>query len=509
MTTRLPKYLRWLRFATTLTLATACGALALFWPGWMTALKAQTYYPISLSIVSGSGGSAPSGQLLPSPLVVQTSPPTSGLVIQWSVSSGGGTLGSPTSTTDSSGRASNTLRVGTTPSITVQASRVGSNTVTFTATCTNCDVHTPVVPGTEQALAGLQQAGSMVPTAVLTARTQINNIGLRLLNLRRGGPATSAAGLALNVDGEPAPVGLAAGNMFSLFNKGTGASADSSPLGNLGVFATGLGTFGDQRSSSREPGFDFHTAGMTAGADYRVLPNLVLGGALGYGSMRSDFDGGAGEVTSQGLALSAYAGFTLGGFHADGILSYGWMHYDTERNLVDATGPVTAKASPGGDQFAVAGNVGYDWSFGALTVGPSFRVTYVDVQVERFTERGGGPFNLRVQRQTSESLTTALGGEVSYAISVPVGVLTPLVRFEWEHEYLGGSRLVSGTLVADSTQTLFGIRTNNPDRDYFNLGVGLTGTFRSGVSAFFYYESLLGRDRITNHSFTAGVRLEF
>ena len=348
----------------------------------------------------------------------------------------------------------------------------------------------------------------MIPTAVLTARTQLNNIGLRLLNLRRGGPATSAAGLSLNVDGEPAPVGLAAGNMFSLF-RGTGASADPSPFGNLGVFANGLGTFGDQRASSREPGFDFHTAGMTAGADYRVLPNLVLGGALGYGSMRSDFDGGAGEVSSKGLNLSAYAGFTLGGFHADGILSYGWMHYDTERNLFDGTNKVTAKASPGGDQFSVAGNTGYDFSFGALTVGPSLRVTYVDVQVERFTERGGGPFNLRVHRQTSESLTTALGGEVSYAISVPFGVLTPLVRFEWEHEYLAGSRLVTGTLVSDSTQTLFGARTDSPDRDYFNLGAGLTGTFRSGVSAFFYYETVLGRDRITNHSFTAGVRFEF
>src|SRR5262245_30395739 len=183
--------------------------------------------------------------------------------------------------------------------------------------------------------------------------------------------------------------------------------------------------------------------------------------------MRSDFDGNAGEVSSKGLLLSAYAGFTLGGFHADGILSYGWMHYDTERNLFSPTGRVTAKASPGGDQFAVAGNTGYDWSFGALTVGPSIRVTYVDVAVESFTERGGGPFNLKVHRQTSESLTTALGGEVSYAISVPFGVLTPLVRFEWEHEYLAGSRLVTGTLVSDSTQTLFGARSDSPDRDYF------------------------------------------
>jgi outer membrane autotransporter protein len=127
----------------------------------------------------------------------------------------------------------------------------------------------------------------------------------------------------------------------------------------------------------------------------------------------------------------------------------------------------------------------------------------------RWTERGGGVFDLKVRRQTTESLTTSMGGEMSYAVSVPFGVLTPLVRFEWEHEYLEGSRLVTGTLTTDPTGTVFGTRTNSPDRDYFNLGVGLTGTFRSGVSAFFYYEALLGRERVTNHSFTAGVRFEF
>ena len=503
MTTRLPMYLRWLRFATTLTLAIACGAMALFWPGWMTALRAQSYVILSKA---SNDGAAPSGQHLS--LVVQTTPSTSNLPVHWTVSAGDGALDSSTSTTDALGRASNRVRVGSTRSISVQAALVGGTPVTFEVTCTNCEDHAPVVPGLEEALAGLRQASTMIPTALLATRTQLNNIGLRLLSLRRGGPAASAGGLSLNIEGQPAPVGLAASQGFSLF-KGTGASADPSPFGNLGVFANGLGTFGDQRSSSREPGFDFHTAGMTAGADYRVLPNLVLGGAIGYGSMKNEFDANAGDVSAQGFALSAYAGFTLGGFHADGIFTYGWMYYDTERNIFVPTGRVTAKASPGGDQLAFGANTGYDWSFGALTIGPSLRVTYVNVGVDSFTEKGGGAFNLRVRSQNQESLTTSLGGEVSYAISVPFGVLTPLVRFEWEHEYLGGSRLVSGTLVADSTQTLFGIRTNNPDRDYFNLGVGLTGTFRSGVSAFFYYESLLGRDRITNHSFTAGVRFEF
>jgi outer membrane lipase/esterase len=505
MTTPTTPCLRALRFAMMLTLATSCGALALFWPGWLTALRAQTYGLPTLGIVSGQSGAGLSGQTLP-PLVVQTSPATSGVTVIWSVNAGGGTLASASTHTDESGRASNVLRVGSTRTITVNASIIGSNTVTFTATCTNCEAQQ--IAGSEAAVAGLQQASTLVPTALLSTRTQLHNIGLRLLNLRRGGAALSASGLSLNVDGESAPVGLAASHMFSLL-KGTGASADPSPFGNLGVFVNGLGSFGDQRANSREPGYDFHTAGVTAGADYRVLPQLVLGAALGYGSTKNEFDAGAGDVSAKGITVSAYGGFTQGGFHADGIFTYGWTDYDTERNINTAAGRVTAKGSPGGDQFSLGANTGYDFAFGGLTVGPSLRLTYVNVSVDGFAERGAGVFDLKVRRQSTDSLTTSMGGEVSYAISVPFGVLSPLVRFEWEHEYLGGSRLVSGTLTTDPTATVFGTKTSSPDRDYFNLGAGLTGTFRSGVSAFFYYEALLGRERVTSHSFTAGVRFEF
>jgi hypothetical protein len=93
------------------------------------------------------------------------------------------------------------------------------------------------------------------------------------------------------------------------------------PFGKFGVFANGLDIH--QRSSSREPGFDFHTAGVTAGADYRCS-RLKLGAALRIDEERVD----AGDV-SYGFAVGLRR-LHLGGFH-DGILTYGWPDYDTER----------------------------------------------------------------------------------------------------------------------------------------------------------------------------------
>jgi hypothetical protein len=53
------------------------------------------------------------------------------------------------------------------------------------------------------------------------------------------------------------------------------------------------------------------------------------------------------------------------------------------------------------------------------------------------------------------------------------------------------------------------VPTNNPDRNYFNLGAGLSATFTRGVSAFVYWETVLGRQNFTANSFTGGIRFEF
>lgn len=80
---------------------------------------ANTFVPL-LTIVSGNNQSAAAGASLTDPLVIQIArPPTAslakglqGLVVNWSVVSGGGVLGTATSLTDTNGRSSNTLRLG-------------------------------------------------------------------------------------------------------------------------------------------------------------------------------------------------------------------------------------------------------------------------------------------------------------------------------------------------------------------------------------------------------------
>ena len=68
-----------------------------------------------------------------------------------------------------------------------------------------------------------------------------------------------------------------------------------------------------------------------------------------------------------------------------------------------------------------------------------------------------------------------------------------------------GSRLVQGTLVSDPTSGVCcSARTDDPDRDYFNLGAGARrGRSSPASSAFFYYgDDPAAAAGATNHLFT-------
>ena len=360
----------------------------------------------------------------------------------------------------------------------------------------------------------LVDGATLGDVAVISTSVQNRNIGLRLNSLRGGlGGGASLSGLSLTVKGESVPMASVLAGLLS----GGGASADpSKAFGRLGIFANGQGSFGDQATTSLTPGYDFYTAGLTMGADYRFTDQIIFGAALGYLRTKIDRASTVSDSTINGYSLSAYGTYYIKDrFYVDGILTYGRNDYSldrqSERQADSGSGTtidrITARTD--GDQFSASASGGYDFSAGGLTFGPNGRVTYVHVHIGGYAERGPAGSNAaKIPDQTIESLTTAFGAQATYAISTSRGVLLPLVRAEWEHELRGDSRVLRGSLVSNSATQLTA-QTSAPDRDYFNVGGGVTATLPRGISAFVYYEESLGRSNFTNHSFTGGMRFEF
>jgi outer membrane autotransporter protein len=232
--------------------------------------------------------------------------------------------------------------------------------------------------------------------------------------------------------------------------------------------------------------------------------------------MESDFDRNQGSLNSDAYSGSLYGTYYLqNGFYVDALGTVGGLNYDSTRTIdynLPGTDSVNASAisNPGGKQYVASMGVGYNHAINGLNINPYLRGNYNRLDVDAFDEQGGAGMAVGYSDQTVESVTSVLGAQLSYALSTASGVFTPYLHGEWRHEFEDSSRVIPVRFLGNtSTGQAFGVVTENPDRNYFNVGVGVSGTFARGVSAFLNYDTLLGYNNIESHALMAGTRLEF
>lgn len=394
-----------------------------------------------------------------------------------------------------------------------------------------------------------EEVASQVNVTQDAPRVQLGNVGARLAALRRGGTSSGVQQLAMSLRGLPlSPQALATAltrrpasgldpaaaverALAAAAASGVelqddeppsppaGAAAEPDVPGRLGFFVNGSLSFGDRAGTLLETGFDFDTLGLTAGLDYRLRPGLFLGGALGYLNTETDLAGDGGTLDTDGLSFTVYLmRYWEGGLYIQGVAGYGDNDYDQVRNIDLATPFLgqrryAARGQTGGTQTSLALELGYDASRGALTVGGFGRLSSVTTDVDGFRETGdanGRGFYLEVFDQSTDSLLGEAGIQLSYAASYSWGVLSPQGRLSFLHEFADSSRDIRARFIEDSDPTnVFAIPTEEPDRDYFNVGVGFGAQFKRGVSAFLFYDTDLDRADLDVSTFTAGVRFEF
>ncbi len=343
---------------------------------------------------------------------------------------------------------------------------------------------------------------------------RLNTLLSRLAELRSGARGFSVTGLTPGDD-----TVLAASDRWpGASGGGAGGDAFGSPLS--GFLNLSYGT-GDRDGSDRTDAFDFDSYNITAGADYRFSDSLTAGVAVNYYRIDSEFDErptvAGGDIDSDGWGGALYGTYYRDAFYVDGLIGYAASAYDLRRNIVipshTSVSPIdeTAKASPDSRDYTLSLGGGYRFNRGALTYGPYGRITYLDVDIDGYDERGAeaSGLDLRVAGQRWKSLTSVLGAQFSYAMSRNFGVLLPQGRLGWVHQFENDAQEMTATYLADPRQNVLRAVTDDPDRDYFELGIGVSAVLRGGMQLFANYDTILGFRNLTDHLFTVGARLEF
>ncbi|MBD2377815.1 autotransporter outer membrane beta-barrel domain-containing protein, partial [Leptolyngbya sp. FACHB-402] len=275
----------------------------------------------------------------------------------------------------------------------------------------------------------------------------------------------------------------------------------------LGVFVNGDFNFGNWDSNNGIVGYDFDTKSVSIGADYRVTDNLALGLALNYGQNNSELNNNLGEVDVSSFSVSAYGSYSREKFYADTLINSGWNKFDITRNL-NVTGFRSATAEPDGKQFSVRFNSGYNLGSNELSVGPMIGVRYTKVKIDGYTERDGSILNLTVPDQEADSVILNIGAQLAYDFRSPSATITPFIAANYEHEFANGSREIV-TELASQPGIPNRIRTGEPDRDFVRLSTGVQAQFANNLSVGVGYETVLGKQDVSDHAVQAQLRYQF
>ena len=351
---------------------------------------------------------------------------------------------------------------------------------------------------------------------------QIGNIGARLMALRMGtASGFDLAGLSIDIDGHRIS-GRQVQGLMEAFANGGAASADDSGFSRLGVFVSGRLSRGTRDETANVDGFKYRITGLTAGADYRLQDDLIVGGALGYSRAKTDIRNEGGDVDADNYSATLYGTwYQDSGVFVDGSLTYSRGDFDQQRN-VNYTLPTQGvtvdqifDASFKGNTFGISLSGGYEFRQDALTLVPFARLQYLRARIDGYQEtvrrpgEAGDGLGVEIDKQRLTSFTSALGVQANYAISQPWGVLMPFASAEWVHEFDKSNDNVTGRFLGDRGGNTFSFAVDDTDSNYFDLGVGVAAQFTQGTSGFVNYQRIEGFSNLSHYSVNAGLRFEF
>jgi uncharacterized protein with beta-barrel porin domain len=360
-----------------------------------------------------------------------------------------------------------------------------------------------ISPEKYSALANLAFAGSVL---------QRRSLAQRITDLRFGTRELSTAGSFPGFfDGRYSRTD----GLMMAYNIGSLAASVAYPKNTAsdsrwGVYVDPDLVLGNQDSSAKETGYSFAIGGFTAGVDYRVADDFLVGLATGYNYTSANYKGSGGSVSANTWPLTAYAAYLPQDFYAYASLGYALNLFDVDRKIQFRGLSRTANSSPTGNQFNAYGEMGYDikdFMVQPVVVTPAVSLSYASLSVDSFIESNAGALNLKVNSQTADSLQTGLGAKVAVPFKTGSVKVVPQVYGFYQHEFSNDSRGLDAHLTSASNS--FSFQTNEPERNFAVLGANVTMFTRQNLSAYINYNAEVGRENSSTHYLGAGVRLGF
>ncbi|MEQ8659972.1 MAG: autotransporter outer membrane beta-barrel domain-containing protein, partial [Gammaproteobacteria bacterium] len=273
-----------------------------------------------------------------------------------------------------------------------------------------------------------------------------------------------------------------------------------------------------------EAGFEADDFGVTAGIDYTFNDRVVLGLAGGYNNSDADIDNNGGKLETDSYSVFGYWSLYPGSqWFVDAMVGYTDNNHDQTRNIIyniAAVGGGTtavnnaAISDTDSEEWSASITAGRDFVVGRWILTPLARFDYADVEIDAFTETmaqqaAGAGLALAIDGQDFESMMLTAGTRLATQFESSLGTMFPELSFEYVHEFKNDNAPITGRFVNDSSNTTIVLLTDGPDRNFFNVGAGVTAVISDNASGYVRYQGLFGYADLDVHAVEIGVRATF
>jgi uncharacterized protein with beta-barrel porin domain len=203
--------------------------------------------------------------------------------------------------------------------------------------------------------------------------------------------------------------------------------------------------YGAQSQTSGNLDLDTHDRdarvyGVAAGVDYRILPNTIVGFALGGGATHFGLSQGLGGGKSDMFQAAVYSTTRIGSAYVSGALAYSWYGVTTDQYLSFLSADhLTANFAA--NDFGARIEGGYRFSVPRLGWMPEWGIIpYGALQVQAFrtpsySEDTTSSYARSFAANTTNAIRTEIGAWVDQRYQIdPTAVLIMRARAAWAHD---------------------------------------------------------------------------
>lgn len=290
---------------------------------------------------------------------------------------------------------------------------------------------------------------------------------------------------------------------------GLGPSLDLGTGDTGGAWLRALGGRSHQQNRGDTYGYSGETYGLAGGVD-KMFSNDILTGVFGsWTRMDMDYnDPGTSKADGNAFQMGLYSAWGPDAWFVETALAATYGAWDSRRRIVAGALDETAESDQDVYGANLAVTIGREGVAGSFIITPVAGLEYTFSHENGYTETGAGALNQTVSSVNRQSLRSMAGGKLERSVLFENEnrsyTLTPAIKAQWLHEFLGGEKYRTTYAGMGTTS----ISSPEPERDTVRLGASLTLAEENRYSSYISYETDIA-ETYMDHTLAVGIRMAF